>query len=62
MLRKGRGRVFGRKRLDEDTVASIKRRLQAGESVAALAAEVSVSINTIGDIKRGRTWTFVLPK
>ena len=62
MLRKGRGRVFGRKRLDEGTVASIKRRLQAGESVTALAAEVSVSINTIGDIKRGRTWTFVQPK
>jgi hypothetical protein len=63
MIQKGRGRVFGgRERLDKGRVASIKRRLLAGESVSALAAEMSVSINTIGDIKRGRTWTFVEPE
>jgi hypothetical protein len=63
MIRKGRGRVFGgRERLDEGKVASIKRRLRAGESVSTLAAEMSVSINTIGDIKRGRTWIFVEPE
>lgn len=61
MLRKGRGRVFGGKRLEQGAVATIKRRLQAGESVSTLAAEMKVSINTIGDIKRGRTWTFVDP-
>jgi hypothetical protein len=61
MLRKGRGRGGARPMLDPNTVVAIKRRLLIGDDVNDIAAEMKISAKTIGDIKRGVTWSFVEP-
>jgi hypothetical protein len=48
-------------KLAEAQVSSIKTRLRAGESHAALGQEFNVSASTIWNIANGKTWSQVEP-
>jgi transposase-like protein len=54
-----RGEKNARAILTEDSVREIKQRLQAGESVSALAREFNVAQPTISNIKTGTTWSYI---
>jgi hypothetical protein len=61
-----RGRVVsspgssnGSAKLDESGVAEIKRRLDSGETCAAIARDYPVSESNIRHIKKGRKWAHV---
>jgi hypothetical protein len=60
MWKKGRAR-WGLAKLWSDEVAEIKRRLGAGESIAAIARQKKVSYSLVLQIKHGRTWRNVRP-
>lgn len=54
-----RGANQGLSKLDDEGVASILSQLVAGEAAGAVARGHGVSEATVGDIRRGRTWTHV---
>jgi hypothetical protein len=54
------GSRHGCAKLDEQKVAEIKRRIQAGESQKTLAAEYGVTPGAINHIAKGRQWRHVV--
>jgi hypothetical protein len=58
--RSNRGERHGRAKLSDDGVRELKRRLAAGESRTALAAELGVSYETVRDIDNGKRWAHVV--
>jgi hypothetical protein len=60
MWKKGRER-WGLAKLFGDEVAEMKRRLEAGESIAAIARDHRVSYSLVLQIKHGKTWKDVRP-
>lgn len=55
---KAEGR-FGHSKLTKQSVQEIARAIRAGISATKLARKYQVSNQTIGDIRRGRTWSHV---
>jgi hypothetical protein len=55
-----RGRLSGMAAFDEDTVRSIRRRIDDGESVRGIADDLGVSCGTIYSIRDGKTYKSVL--
>jgi len=45
-----------KRKLTAEQVAEIKRRIQRGDWLSAIARDYNVARNTISDIKRGRSW------
>lgn len=56
-----KGSANGFSKLNEETVAIIKRRLDSQETTRALAEAFSVSQATVWSIKAGRSWRHVAP-
>lgn len=54
-----RGEANNRAKLSRRKVLAVRRRLRAGETVAAIAARYRMSLTAIGSIKRGQTWKHV---
>jgi len=53
------GGKTGRGRLTNAQVITIRQRLMSGERQAALASEYQVSVQTISNIKTGRTFSYL---
>ncbi len=54
-----RGDKHGRSILSSEQVANIKRLLSAGETCRKIGSMFGVGRSTVGEIKRGRTWTHI---
>lgn len=53
------GELHHNAKLTEVKVKDILRRINQGESLRSIAREYNVGVNTIGNIKRKRTWKYV---
>jgi hypothetical protein len=65
MVRKNRqakGSAHGFSKLDEASVAEIKRRLAAGDTKQSIATTYEVSWTAIASIAKGDTWAHVKPE
>ena len=59
--RQAHGIRHHRARLTDEQVQALRQRRAAGEPLAALAAAYGVSVPTVSDIARGRTWRHLPP-
>ncbi len=58
-LKSNRGEQHPSNRLTEDAVRVIRRRRASGETLARIAADFGVTLTTICDVARRKTWTHV---
>lgn len=59
--RQARGEKHGQARLTAAEVQTIRQRLAAGESQRAIATDVGLARQTVGDIATGRRWGWLAP-